>query len=245
MTYSCSLKHFQTICNVQLHFYGLDPDSPLLGFVASLQGFCVQAKLAPMKGIIILSRSRRVDPWHQVSFIMPMEDFETSQGYSDGRCPQVKVFIFYQRSEDRDDQRGIILLVHSKFWRVFLLSPLTPFYCILSIIIIICTIRTCSSVGGQALEKCFGVWVRIPSPPIISHYFSLNDQACVQAGRPPCTLIIQPNRCPGRIFERTKVVATDICPQVKVFHFQQRTKDRDDKRGILSFADLNSGAFFH
>ena len=55
-----------------------------------------------------------------------------------------------------------MLFVHSKFWRPF---PLTFLYCILSIIVILCTKQACSSVGGQALEKCFGAWVRIPGPP--------------------------------------------------------------------------------
>ena len=57
---------------------------PLLGFSWLFWGFVIQVKLAQEKGIIILVRSKQIDMWSFITFIVCAIDFGNLQGYSYG-----------------------------------------------------------------------------------------------------------------------------------------------------------------
>ena len=77
-----------------------------------------------------------------------------------------------------------------EIWRLFLC------YCILLLLFILCTNKKASAVGSGVWVKCFRTWVRIPGPPISSHYFSFRNCMRLQSQGPPYDLTIQSAKCP-------------------------------------------------
>ena len=95
-------------------------------------------------------------------------------------CPQVKVYDFYQRSEEEDDWRGTFPFVCLKS-RAQEVNKVVSF--LYYLFVSLHTTEARGSVGSGAVGKGFGAWVRIPGPPIISCYFSSDVQARTQGQR--------------------------------------------------------------